>query len=142
LERTLITAANLQQDVTKATAEAQKDQEKHIEGIKAANEWTDRFATNSEKRAKELAKFWADVAKAPEKYSQSMREQIVKGINEQYADKKTPKTKKTASFRDDSATRMLMESNQRIAALKQEIALGSEQATKQDAQLTKFKQLI
>ncbi|MGT3282432.1 phage tail tape measure protein [Yersinia enterocolitica] len=142
LERTLITAANLQQDITKATAEAQKDQEKHIEGIKAANEWTDRFATNSEKRAKELAKFWADVAKAPEKYSQSMREQIVKGINEQYADKKTPKTKKTASFRDDSATRMLMESNQRIAALKQEIALGSEQATKQDAQLTKFKQLI
>lgn len=142
-ERVALTTKNAVQDLAKARAETQKAQEKRIEGIKAANDWTDRFATNSAKRSKELAKFWADVAKAPEKYSKAMREQIVKGINDQYVDKKTAGSKaKTPAYRDDSATRMLIESNQRIAALKQEIALGSEQATKQDSQLAKFKQLI
>lgn len=142
-ERIALSVTNLQQDVTKATNEAQKAQERRIEGIKYANEASEKYATNEEKRTKRLAELWAKVAMAPDKYSKALRERMVKDINEEFADKKiSSKTGKTPAYRDDSATRMLMESNQRIAALKQEIALESEQATKQDAQLTKFKQLI
>lgn len=63
------------------------------------------------------------------------------GIANQYKDPKTPRTPKEKAYQDDAGTRELLASQQRLAALKDQVS-ASATLTSQEQQLSKFTQQI
>ncbi|HGE9142276.1 TPA: phage tail length tape measure family protein, partial [Yersinia enterocolitica] len=63
------------------------------------------------------------------------------GIANQYKDPKTPRTPKEKAYQDDAGTRELLASQQRLAALKDQVS-ASATLTNQEQQLSKFTQQI
>ncbi|MCB5329435.1 phage tail tape measure protein [Yersinia intermedia] len=112
--------------------------EKRIKGLKVSDEYEDRLATKSQKRTKELTKLWRDVAENPDLYSESRRKDLVDEINARNKDRKEPKQ---AAYHDDAATKALLDSEARIAALREQSKV-TETMTEQEKQLAKFTQQI
>ncbi|WP_145587398.1 phage tail tape measure protein [Yersinia rochesterensis] len=112
--------------------------EKRIKGLQVSDEYEDRLATKSQKRTKELTKLWRDVAENPDLYSESRRKDLVDEINARNKDRKEPKQ---AAYHDDAATKALLDSQARVAALREQAAVTLAM-TDQEKQLAKFTQQI
>lgn len=112
--------------------------EKRIKGLQVSDEYEDRLATKSQKRTKELTKLWRDVAENPDLYSESRRKDLVDEINARNKDRKEPKQ---AAYHDDAATKALLDSQARVAALREQ-ATVTLTMTDQEKQLAKFTQQI
>ncbi|EJF2226888.1 phage tail tape measure protein [Salmonella enterica] len=70
------------------------------------------------KRSAALTELWANVAKAPGKWSQAQRETAVAQINK---DNKPPVTHKSPAYHDDEATRLLTQYREKQSKLKGEL---------------------
>ncbi|EEP9142075.1 phage tail tape measure protein [Salmonella enterica] len=96
-----------------------------------------------EKRSAALTELWANVAKAPGKWSQAQREAAVAQINE---DNKPPATHKSPAYHDDEATRLLLQYSQQQAQVEGQIAAAklstTEKMTEAHKQLLAFQQRI
>ncbi|HHH0536759.1 TPA: phage tail tape measure protein [Yersinia enterocolitica] len=112
--------------------------EKRIKGLQVSDEYEDRLATKSQKRTKELTKLWRDVAENPDLYSESRRKDLVDEINARNKDRKEPKQ---AAYHDDAATKALLDSEARIAVLREQSKV-TESMTEQEKQLSSFTQKI
>lgn len=73
------------------------------------------------KRSAALTELWANVAKAPGKWSQAQRETAVAQINKDNKPPVTPKSPKTPAYHDDEATRLLTQYHQKQAQLQGEL---------------------
>lgn len=73
------------------------------------------------KRSAALTELWANVAKAPGKWSQAQRETAVVQINKDNKPPVTPKPPKTPAYHDDEATRLLTQYREKQAKLQGEL---------------------
>ncbi|HAF5504146.1 TPA: phage tail tape measure protein [Salmonella enterica] len=95
------------------------------------------------KRSAALTELWANVAKAPGKWSQSQRETAVAQINK---DNKPPVTHKSPAYHNDEASRLLLQYSQQQAQAEGQIAAAklstTEKMTEAHKQLLAFQQRI
>ncbi|EOG3133824.1 phage tail tape measure protein [Salmonella enterica] len=95
------------------------------------------------KRSAALTELWANVAKAPGKWSQSQRETAVAQINK---DNKPPVTHKSPAYHNDEASRLLLQYSQQQAQTEGQIAAAklstTEKMTEAHKQLLAFQQRI
>ncbi|EIR3082232.1 phage tail tape measure protein [Salmonella enterica] len=73
------------------------------------------------KRSAALTELWANVAKAPGKWSQAQRETAVVQINKDNKPPVTPKPPKTPAYHDDEATRLLTQYREKQSKLQGEL---------------------
>lgn len=78
---------NAQVEAENKAAERLVTEQKIIESVKYKNDLIREGMSNEAKRAADLVKLWAEVAKAPEKWTQKDREDAVATINNRYNDK-------------------------------------------------------
>lgn len=120
---------------------------KQQEGIKAQQEINaldERFATNSEKRAKAQEAYTQALIKAraagsvisPEKEAYNRKK-----IDEQFKDPKAPKTPKGKAYTEDAATRLLDQINQQTAAMQSQLDASDKLNSATQARI-KFEQQI
>lgn len=120
---------------------------KQQEGIKAQQEINaldERFATNSEKRAKAQEAYTQALIKAraagsvisPEKEAYNRKK-----IDEQFKDPKAPKTPKGKAYTEDAATRLLDQINQQTAAMQSQLDASDKLNSATQARV-KFEQQI
>lgn len=134
-------AVSLQNELNQAQAGQQQTQDNIIAGEAHFNALIDSSRSNMEKRKQEYRDLDALIAKSRasgKPLSDSYIADARAAIEKRYRDPKTPKAK---AYHDDSATKMLEASRQRLAALKQQSAT-TEQMTAQESQLAKFSQQI
>ncbi|MEX8623382.1 phage tail tape measure protein [Salmonella enterica] len=95
------------------------------------------------KRSAALTELWANVAKAPGKWSQAQRETAVAQINK---DNKPPATHKSPAYHNDEAGRLLLQYSQQQAQVEGQIAAAklstTEKMTEAHKQLLAFQQRI
>ncbi|EDV9706810.1 phage tail tape measure protein [Salmonella enterica subsp. enterica] len=95
------------------------------------------------KRSAALTELWANVAKAPGKWSQSQRETAVAQINK---DNKPPVTHKSPAYHNDEAGRLLLQYSQQQAQTEGQIAAAklstTEKMTEAHKQFLAFQQRI
>ncbi|EJD9018043.1 phage tail tape measure protein [Salmonella enterica subsp. enterica serovar Newport] len=95
------------------------------------------------KRSAALTELWANVAKAPGKWSQAQRETAVAQINK---DNKPPATHKSPAYHNDEASRLLLQYSQQQAQVEGQIAAAklstTEKMTQAHKQLLAFQQRI
>ncbi|EJA5989017.1 phage tail tape measure protein [Salmonella enterica] len=128
-------------------AESQAKAKKADDNVTASLIYQNRILSENlswqEKRSAALTELWANVAKAPGKWSQAQREAAVAQINE---DNKPPATHKSPAYHDDEATRLLLQYSQQQAQVEGQIAAAklstTEKMTEAHKQLLAFQQRI
>lgn len=112
---------DLQGDLTKASAEASKEEQKRISIQQEADNANQQFLTNADRRNKAIQqqqKFLDAGAISAEQYAKN-----VSRINEMYKDPKVSGSSgsKGKAYSDDAATRLLSQINQQTAAMQQQL---------------------
>ncbi|WP_140921003.1 phage tail tape measure protein [Limnobaculum xujianqingii] len=133
---TLQSMKGVQEGLTKIASERRNAEDKAIKTQQEADRANQQFMSNAEKRNKaiqEQKKFLDAGAISADQYAKN-----ISRINEMYKDPKTPKGK---SYTDDAATKMLLESKQRLASLHEQMGATS-QLTEQERRLAEFTQQI
>lgn len=150
---------NLRQEL--ATAEAQQEQEagearfaaerarvnrESIAAQQQLNQLRESILTKEERKQKEIAGYWSNVAKVREAnpftnlFSQGQIDKDLAGIEAKYADR-VSKPKAARAFTDDAATRMLQSLREQGAELQAQIGTQDKLTASQKAQ-AQFQQLI
>lgn len=102
-------ALQLQDDMTDAQKQAQAVDEARTQSIGARNRLMDEGLTNAQKRTRDLAELWKQVAAAPDAWSKEARQAAVEVINKRYAEKeKRPKGSGSVERSSDNAQRDLL----------------------------------
>ncbi|EJL5806886.1 phage tail tape measure protein [Salmonella enterica] len=128
-------------------AESQAKAKKADDNVTASLIYQNRILSENlswqKKRSAALTELWANVAKAPGKWSQAQRETAVAQINE---DNKPPVTHKSPAYHNDEASRLLLQYSQQQAQVEGQIAAAklsmTEKMTEAHKQLLAFQQRI
>lgn len=128
-------------------AESQAKAKKADDNVTASLIYQNRILSENlswqKKRSAALTELWANVAKAPGKWSQAQRETAVGQINK---DNKPPATHKSPAYHNDEASRLLLQYSQQQAQVEGQIAAAklstTEKMTQAHKQLLAFQQRI
>ncbi|ECH2931206.1 phage tail tape measure protein [Salmonella enterica] len=128
-------------------AESQAKSKKADDNVTASLIYQNKILSENlswqKKRSAALTELWANVAKAPGKWSQSQRETAVAQINK---DNKPPVTHKSPAYHNDEASRLLLQYSQQQAQTEGQIAAAklstTEKMTEAHKQLLAFQQRI
>ncbi|EBZ0384834.1 phage tail tape measure protein [Salmonella enterica] len=128
-------------------AESQVKAKKADDNVTASLIYQNRILSENlswqKKRSAALTELWANVAKAPGKWSQAQRETAVAQINK---DNKPPATHKSPAYHNDEASRLLLQYSQQQAQVEGQIAAAklstTEKMTQAHKQLLAFQQRI
>ncbi|EBI1613768.1 phage tail tape measure protein [Salmonella enterica] len=128
-------------------AESQAKAKKADDNVTASLIYQNRILSENlswqKKRSAALTELWANVAKAPGKWSQAQRETAVAQIN---TDNKPPVTHKSPAYHNDEASRLLLQYSQQQAQVEGQIAAAklstTEKTTEAHKQLLAFQQRI
>ncbi|EAA7932673.1 phage tail tape measure protein [Salmonella enterica subsp. enterica] len=128
-------------------AESQAKAKKADDNVTASLIYQNRILSENlswqKKRSAALTELWANVAKAPGKWSQAQRETAVAQINK---DNKPPVTHKSPAYHNDEAGRLLLQYSQQQAQVEGQIAAAklstTEKMTEAHKQLLAFQQRI
>ncbi|EKM6056334.1 phage tail tape measure protein [Salmonella enterica] len=128
-------------------AESQAKAKKADDNVTASLIYQNRILSENlswqKKRSAALTELWANVAKAPGKWSQAQRETAVAQINK---DNKPPVTHKSPAYHNDEASRLLLQYSQQQAQVEGQIAAAklstTEKMTEAHKQLLAFQQRI
>lgn len=128
-------------------AESQAKAKKADDNVTASLIYQNRILSENlswqKKRSAALTELWANVAKAPGKWSQAQRETAVAQINK---DNKPPVTHKSPAYHNDEASRLLLQYSQQQAQTEGQIAIAklstTEKMTEAHKQLLAFQQRI
>lgn len=128
-------------------AESQAKAKKADDDVTASLIYQNRILSENlswqKKRSAALTELWANVAKAPGKWSQAQRETAVAQINK---DNKPPVTHKSPAYHNDEAGRLLLQYSQQQAQVEGQIAAAklstTEKMTEAHKQLLAFQQRI
>lgn len=128
-------------------AESQAKAKKADDNVTASLIYQNRILSENlswqKKRSAALTELWANVAKAPGKWSQAQRETAVAQINK---DNKPPVTHKSPAYHNDEAGRLLLQYSQQQAQVEGQIAAAklstTEKMTEARKQLLGFQQRI
>ncbi|EBA2989069.1 phage tail tape measure protein, partial [Salmonella enterica] len=128
-------------------AESQAKAKKADDNVTASLIYQNRILSENlswqKKRSAALTELWANVAKAPGKWSQAQRETAVAQIN---TDNKPPVTHKSPAYHNDEASRLLLQYSQQQAQTEGQIAIAklstTEKMTEAHKQLLAFQQRI
>lgn len=128
-------------------AESQAKVKKADDNVTASLIYQNRILSENlswqKKRSAALTELWANVAKAPGKWSQAQRETAVAQIN---TDNKPPVTHKSPAYHNDEASRLLLQYSQQQAQTEGQIAVAklstTEKMTEAHKQLLAFQQRI
>ncbi|EAY6895870.1 phage tail tape measure protein [Salmonella enterica] len=128
-------------------AESQAKAKKADDNVTASLIYQNRILSENlswqKKRSAALTELWANVAKAPGKWSQAQRETAVAQINK---DNKPPVTHKSPAYHNDEASRLLLQYSQQQAQVEGQIAAAklstTEKMTQAHKQLLAFQQRI
>ncbi|ECO9354956.1 phage tail tape measure protein, partial [Salmonella enterica] len=128
-------------------AESQAKAKKADDNVTASLIYQNRILSENlswqKKRSAALTELWANVAKAPGKWSQAQRETAVAQIN---TDNKPPVTHKSPAYHNDEASRLLLQYSQQQAQVEGQIAAAklstTEKMTEAHKQLLAFQQRI
>ncbi|ECX4310216.1 phage tail tape measure protein [Salmonella enterica] len=128
-------------------AESQAKAKKADDNVTASLIYQNRILSENlswqKKRSAALTELWANVAKAPGKWSQAQRETAVAQIN---TDNKPPVTHKSPAYHNDEASRLLLQYSQQQAQVEGQIAAAklstTEKMTESHKQLLAFQQRI
>jgi len=124
-------------DVKAAVGAAEtKTREENLALAQKINAIDTTTETNAQKRKKDIDLINKGLKEGL--ITQQKADELTANINAKYKD---PKTAKTPSYRDDAGTRELLASQQRVAALKDQVS-SSVTLTDQEKQLSKFTQEI
>ncbi|EBC2120340.1 phage tail tape measure protein [Salmonella enterica] len=128
-------------------AESQAKAKKADDNVTASLIYQNRILSENlswqKKRSAALTELWANVAKAPGKWSQAQRETAVAQINK---DNKPPVTHKSPAYHNGEASRLLLQYSQQQAQVEGQIAAAklstTEKMTEAHKQLLAFQQRI
>ncbi|QVS16684.1 phage tail tape measure protein [Salmonella enterica] len=128
-------------------AESQAKAKKADDNVTASLIYQNRILSENlswqKKRSAALTELWANVAKAPGKWSQAQRETAVAQIN---TDNKPPVTHKSPAYHNDEASHLLLQYSQQQAQVEGQIAAAklstTEKMTEAHKQLLAFQQRI
>ncbi|EMX4583785.1 phage tail tape measure protein, partial [Salmonella enterica] len=128
-------------------AESQAKAKKADDNVTASLIYQNRILSENlswqKKRSAALTELWANVAKAPGKWSQAQRETAVAQINK---DNKPPATHKSPAYHNDEASRLLLQYSQQQAQVEGQIAAAklstTEKMTQAHKQLLAFQRRI
>lgn len=130
---------DLQGDLTKASAEASKEEQKRISIQQEADNANQQFLTNADRRNKAIQqqqKFLDAGAISADQYAKNIAR-----INEMYKDPKSPTAPKGKAYSEDAATRLLDQINQQTAAMQSQLD-ASDKLTSATQARVKFEQQI
>ncbi|ECX9479542.1 phage tail tape measure protein [Salmonella enterica] len=128
-------------------AESQAKAKKADDNVTASLIYQNRILSENlswqKKHSAALTELWANVAKAPGKWSQAQRETAVAQINK---DNKPPATHKSPAYHNDEASRLLLQYSQQQAQVEGQIAAAklstTEKMTQAHKQLLAFQRRI
>jgi len=102
-------ALQLQNDITEGQKKARDADDARLKSISARNRLMDEGLTNAQKRARDLAELWKQVAAAPDAWSKEARQSAVEVINKRYAEKESKqKRSNTIERSSDNSQRDLL----------------------------------
>ncbi|HEI6963630.1 TPA: phage tail tape measure protein [Yersinia enterocolitica] len=134
-EKKLLTEEKFQRDIEVQRKKAfQNAEEIEKKSLRTMDEYRDKYATKEQQRTKEQQKF----NQIAYRFSAEEQARIRSEIDAKYKDRATPKTK---AYQDDAATKALLDSQARVAALREQ-ATVTLTMTDQEKQLAKFTQQI
>lgn len=137
-EKALLTEEKYQKDVAAARKKAnQNAEELEKNSLRIMDGYRDQYATREQQRTKEQQKF----NQIAYRFSAEEQARIRSEIDAKYKDRATPKGRTTAAYQDDVATKALLDSQARVAALREQ-ATVTLAMTDQEKQLAKFTQQI
>ncbi|ENG6270024.1 phage tail tape measure protein [Yersinia enterocolitica] len=137
-EKALLTEEKYQRDVTAARKKAnQNAEELEKNSLRVMDGYRDQYATREQQRTKEQQKF----NQIAYRFSAEEQARIRSEIDAKYKDRATPKGRAAAAYQDDAATKALLDSQARVAALREQ-ATVTLTMTDQEKQLAKFTQQI
>ncbi|WP_145590727.1 phage tail tape measure protein [Yersinia aleksiciae] len=137
-EKALLTEEKYQRDVAAARKKAnQNAEELEKNSLRVMDGYRDQYATREQQRTKEQQKF----NQIAYRFSAEEQSRIRSEIDAKYKDRATPKGRATAAYQDDAATKALLDSQARVAALREQ-ATVTLAMTDQEKQLAKFTQKI
>lgn len=137
-EKALLTEEKYQRDVAADRKKAnQNAEELEKNSLRAMDGYRDQYATREQQRTKEQQKF----NQIAYRFSAEEQARIRSEIDAKYKDRATPKGRATAAYQDDAATKALLDSQARVAALREQ-ATVTLTMTDQEKQLAKFTQQI
>lgn len=137
-EKALLTEEKYQRDVAAARKKAnQNAEELEKNSLRVMDGYRDQYATREQQRTKEQQKF----NQIAYRFSAEEQSRIRSEIDAKYKDRATPKGRATAAYQDDAATKALLDSQARVAALREQ-ATVTLAMTDQEKQLAKFTQQI
>lgn len=137
-EKALLTEEKYQKDVTSARKKAnQNADELEKNSLRVMDGYRDQYATREQQRTKEQQKF----NQIAYRFSAEEQARIRSEIDAKYKDRATPKGRAAAAYQDDAATKALLDSEARIAVLREQSKV-TESMTDQEKQLAKFTQQI
>ncbi|EBZ2013274.1 phage tail tape measure protein [Salmonella enterica subsp. enterica serovar Newport] len=131
-------------------AESQAKAKKADDNVTASLIYQNRILSENlswqKKRSAALTELWANVAKAPGKWSQAQRETAVAQINKDSKPPVTHKPPKTPAYHNDEASRLLLQYSQQQAQVEGQITAAklstTEKMTEAHKQLLAFQQRI
>ncbi|MGK4442460.1 phage tail tape measure protein [Yersinia enterocolitica] len=134
-EKALLTEEKYQRDIEVQRKKAfQNAEEIEKKSLQTMDGYRDQYATREQQRTKEQQKF----NQIAYRFSAEEQARIRSEIDAKYKDRATPKTK---AYQDDAATKALLDSQARVAALREQ-ATVTLTMTDQEKQLAKFTQQI
>ncbi|EKN4811146.1 phage tail tape measure protein [Yersinia enterocolitica] len=137
-EKALLTEEKYQKDVTAARKKAnQNADELEKNSLRVMDGYRDQYATREQQRTKEQQKF----NQIAYRFSAEEQARIRSEIDAKYKDRATPKGRAAAAYQDDAATKALLDSEARIAVLREQSKV-TESMTEQEKQLSSFTQKI
>ncbi|WP_339057053.1 phage tail length tape measure family protein [Candidatus Regiella endosymbiont of Tuberolachnus salignus] len=137
-QKALLTEKQFQQDLAAARQTAYlQAEENEKRALRRRDAWREQYASNAQRRSRELKKFDEIAAR----FSPQEQRRIRAEIAVRYANKAPPKNKKPGVNRDNAATRALLQSRQRLAMLRQQATLTTAMS-EQEKQQVRFTQQI
>ncbi|WP_145568438.1 phage tail tape measure protein [Yersinia mollaretii] len=137
-EKALLTEEKYQRDIGVQRKKAfQNAEEIEKKSLQTMDSYRDQYATKEQQRTKEQQKF----NQIAYRFSAEEQSRIRSEIDAKYKDRATPKGRATAAYQDDAATKALLDSQARVAALREQ-ATVTLTMTDQEKQLAKFTQQI
>lgn len=137
-EKALLTEEKYQRDIEVQRKKAfQNAEEIEKKSLQTMDSYRDQYATREQQRTKEQLKF----NQIAYRFSAEEQARIRSEIDAKYKDRATPKGRAAAVYQDDAATKALLDSQARVAALREQ-ATVTLTMTDQEKQLAKFTQQI
>lgn len=137
-EKALLTEEKYQRDIEVQRKKAfQNAEEIEKKSLQTMDSYRDQYATREQQRTKEQLKF----NQIAYRFSAEEQARIRSEIDAKYRDRATPKGRAAAAYQDDAATKALLDSQARVAALREQ-ATVTLTMTDQEKQLAKFTQQI